>query len=130
MKIEKKNSFQIYECNEYRKYEYRCLLCPQEKEKLLTDLRTILHITNDQHFKFLEEVMGDKLVTKLRDQQKNGKGKDSAAVNAMPPPPPRQQTPAGQNNISRKNSRPGSAGAKFPPSHTPAPVRQHRWAIG
>lgn len=102
----------------------------QEKEKLLTDLRTILHITNDQHFKFLEDVMGDKLVTRLRNLTANTEANKNQANNAnsMPPPPPRQQTPATGNN-PRKHGRPNSAGPKFPPSSSPAPQRPHRFAV-
>ena len=108
------------------KFDLKCQGFLQEKEKLLTDLRTILHITNDQHFKFLEEVMGDKLVTRLRSSVANAEqNPNQAATNTMPPPPPRQQTPATANN-TRNKPRPNSAGAKFPANNSPAQARSHR----
>ena len=42
----------------------------QSKEKLLTDLRKVLNITNDDHFKFLEEVMEDKQIARIRDAER------------------------------------------------------------
>lgn len=86
----------------------------QDKEKLLTDLRKILNITNDQHFKFLEEVAEDQLVTRLRE----ARGSNPAAEQPVPAsyamPPPRQNP----NNTNRKSSRPSSAGLKITPSPT------------
>jgi len=45
-----------------------------DKEKLLTDLRKVLSITNDQHYQFLEEVEEDKLVIRLREAKNSGAG--------------------------------------------------------
>ncbi len=93
----------------------------QDKEKLLTDLRKILNITNDQHFKFLEEVTEDKLVTRLREARSNPVEQPVAPSYAMPPP---RQNP---NHINRKSSRPSSGGLKITPSPTAGsrPSRYH-----
>ena len=84
-----------------------CLL--QDKEKLLTDLRKILNITNDQHFKFLEEVTEDKLINRLREARSNPV-EPQVLENNMPPP---RQHPS---NINRKSGRPSSGTLKITPS--------------
>ena len=81
----------------------------QTKEKLLTDLRKVLNISNDMHFKFLEEVMEDKLVLRLQDSRNNA---PAAPSSLDMPPPPRQQPAAYTASGQRKPGRPPSANLK------------------
>ena len=53
------------------------LAVAQSKEKLLTDLRKELQISNDEHYKVLSGVMADEEVTAIRT---------GAALPAPPPP--------------------------------------------
>lgn len=96
----------------------RCYSAVQTKEKLLTDLRKVLNISNDQHFQFLEEVMEDKLVLRLQDLKNNPAAAPPAPAPAYEmPPPPRQSGSAAQ--LHRKIGRPASANLKNQGSVTP-----------
>lgn len=57
----------------------------QSKEKLLTDLRKELQISNDEHYKVLSGVMADEEVTAIR----------TGAALPAPPPPPAGAAPQG-----------------------------------
>lgn len=88
-----------------------------DKEKLLTDLRKVLSITNDQHFQFLEEVTEDKLVTRLREA-KNLAPEPQGVAASHDMPPPRQSS-----NPNRKPGRPSSAGLSPSPPIGARPPR-------
>lgn len=60
----------------------------QSKEKLLTDLRKELQISNDEHYKVLSGVMADEEVTAIRT---------GAALPA--PPPPAAAVPPGPGSV-------------------------------
>lgn len=89
----------------------------QDKEKLLTDLRKVLSITNDQHFQFLEEVTDDKLVTRLREA-KNTAPEPQGVAASHDMPPPRQSS-----NPNRKPGRPSSGGISPSPPLGARPPR-------
>ena len=92
----------------------------QDKEKLLTDLRKVLSITNDQHYQFLEEVEEDKLVIRLREAKNPGAGGGGGvAAGQGDMGPPRQPPP----NPNRKAGRPSSGVISVSPPVVARPPR-------